>query len=34
MRSLLELFLSVGSFADDPTICDRCKVVLKGEFEL
>ncbi|VEP15160.1 Isoleucine--tRNA ligase [Hyella patelloides LEGE 07179] len=24
--------LSVGSFADDPTICDRCNDALKGEF--
>ncbi len=24
--------LSVGSFADDPTICDRCNAALKGEF--
>ena len=24
--------LSVGSFADDPTICDRCHAALKGEF--
>ena len=24
--------LSVGSFADDPTICDRCDAALKGEF--
>ena len=24
--------LSVGSFADDPTICDRCEAALKGEF--
>ena len=23
---------SVGSFADDPTICDRCNAALKGEF--
>ncbi|MEO1692345.1 MAG: isoleucine--tRNA ligase [Cyanobacteria bacterium J06631_6] len=23
---------SVGSFADDPTICDRCEAALKGEF--
>ena len=24
--------LSVGSFADDPTICDRCNAALKGKF--
>jgi isoleucyl-tRNA synthetase len=24
--------LSVGSFKDDPTICDRCNAALKGEF--
>ena len=24
--------LSVGSFIDDPTICDRCNAALKGEF--
>ena len=24
--------ISVGSFADDPTICDRCEAALKGEF--
>jgi isoleucyl-tRNA synthetase len=24
--------VSVGSFADDPTICDRCNEALKGEF--
>ena len=24
--------LSVGSFADDPTICDRCDAALKDEF--
>ncbi len=24
--------LSVGSFVDDPTICDRCNAALKGEF--
>ena len=24
--------VSVGSFADDPTICDRCNAALKGEF--
>ncbi|WP_036485662.1 isoleucine--tRNA ligase [Myxosarcina sp. GI1] len=24
--------LSVGSFANDPTICDRCDAALKGEF--
>jgi isoleucyl-tRNA synthetase len=24
--------LSVGSFEDDPTICDRCNAALKGEF--
>ena len=24
--------LSVGSFAEDPTICDRCNAALKGEF--
>jgi isoleucyl-tRNA synthetase len=24
--------LSVGSFADDPTICDRCNASLKGKF--
>ena len=24
--------LSVGSFDDDPTICDRCNAALKGEF--
>ncbi|MBE9043953.1 isoleucine--tRNA ligase [Pleurocapsales cyanobacterium LEGE 10410] len=24
--------LSVGSFAEDPTICDRCHTALKGEF--
>ncbi|MGL5794753.1 MAG: class I tRNA ligase family protein, partial [Waterburya sp.] len=24
--------LSVGSFKDDPTICDRCDAALKGEF--
>ena len=24
--------LSVGSFADDPTICDRCNAALKSEF--
>ena len=24
--------VSVGSFADDPTICDRCDSALKGEF--
>lgn len=24
--------LSVGSFADDPTICDRCHAALQGEF--
>ncbi|MEM7756907.1 MAG: isoleucine--tRNA ligase [Cyanobacteria bacterium P01_A01_bin.40] len=24
--------LTVGSFADDPTICDRCNAALKGEF--
>ncbi|BAZ46643.1 isoleucyl-tRNA synthetase [Chondrocystis sp. NIES-4102] len=24
--------LSVGSFQDDPTICDRCNAALKGEF--
>ena len=23
---------SVGSFSDDPTICDRCNAALKGEF--
>jgi isoleucyl-tRNA synthetase len=24
--------LSVGTFTEDPTICDRCKAALKGEF--
>ncbi|MGK7936891.1 MAG: zinc finger domain-containing protein, partial [Xenococcaceae cyanobacterium] len=24
--------VSVGSFADDPTICDRCDSALRGEF--
>ncbi|MGL6344425.1 MAG: zinc finger domain-containing protein, partial [Waterburya sp.] len=24
--------LSVGSFKDDPTICDRCNAALKDEF--
>jgi isoleucyl-tRNA synthetase len=24
--------LSVGTFAEDPTICDRCEAALKGEF--
>jgi isoleucyl-tRNA synthetase len=24
--------LSVGSFSDDPTLCDRCEAALKGEF--
>ena len=24
--------LSVGSFKDDPTICDRCNAALQGEF--
>ncbi|NJO98979.1 MAG: isoleucine--tRNA ligase, partial [Pleurocapsa sp. CRU_1_2] len=24
--------VSVGSFAEDPTICDRCNAALKGEF--
>ena len=24
--------LSVGTFPEDPTICDRCEAALKGEF--
>ena len=24
--------LSVGSFVDDPTICDQCNAALKSEF--